>query len=786
MTPEITLTLAIIATAVVLFVTERLRVDAVALLVLIGLTLTGLVTPAEALSGFSNPAVVTVWAMFILSGGLSRTGVANLIGRQVLRLAGQGEGRLVAVIMLVGGALSAFMNNVAVTALLLPVVVDIARRAGRPPSKLLIPLAFGSLLGGLNTLIGTPPNLLVSTALRDYGLYAFQLFDYTPVGLAVMLAGVAYMALVGRHLLPARKLARESSGWDITDLDQFYDLRARLFVVRVPRDSALAGKTLAESRLGAALGLNVVVIMRNSHILLSPGLDEVINAGDRLLVEGRSRRLTELGKQPNLVVEAEDLSVENLISKEIDIVEVGLSPHSELLGQTLRQIDFRRHFGVNVLAIRRDDGLRRTNLQDTPLHPGDTLLCQGHQAQIDLLRASSDLLVSDKVPEGYRLCERLFAVRVPRDSTLVGKTLAESRLGDAFGLTVLGIIHGGTTHLVPAPYERLEPGDTLLVEGSIENLRTMRGLQDLEIEPKLPPELGDLETALESERIGLVEAVLSPHTTVVGQTLRQLHFREKYGLSVLAIWREGRAYRSNLRDMTLQFGDSLLLYGPRERLKVLSRESDFLVLAEEIREPPRRKKALPAALVMGVVLLTVALGWMAIPIAAVAGAILMILTGCLNMEEAYRFIEWKAVFLIAGMLPLGIAMEQSGAARLLAENMVAAVGRLGPMAVLAGLFVLTALAAQIIPTHAVAVLMAPIAFNIASSMSMAPYAAAMVVAFAASASFLLPVGHPANVLIMGPGGYRFGDYAKVGVPLTLVVMVVVLLVVPLLWPLFPQ
>jgi di/tricarboxylate transporter len=779
MTAEITLTLAILAIAVVLFITERLRVDAVALLVMVSLALTGLVTPSEALSGFSNPAVVTVWAMFILSGGLSRTGVAREIGRRVLHLAGQSEARLVAVIMLTGGVLSAFMNNVAVTAMLLPVTVDIARRTGRSSSRLLIPLAFGSLLGGMNTLIGTPPNLLISTALRDHGLRPFQFFDYTPIGLAVMLAGVVYMILVGRHLLPRRKVPREPLP---ADWRQLYNLHERLFVVRVPPDSTLAGKTLAESRLGAALGLNVMGIVRNSQTLLSPVNDDVIRADDRLLVEGRSDRLAELVGRQNLIVETEGLDIEDLISREIDLVEVSTSSHSELLGQTLRQIDFRRRFEVNVVALWRDGVLKRTNLQDTPLRPGDTLLCQAHRAQIDSLRADPNLLVSDaESSEVYRLHERLFAVRLPEDSAVVGKTLAESRLGDAFGLTVLGIHRGGTVHLAPGPEERLEAGDTLLVEGKMEDLRTMRGLQDLEIERETPPELRDLE----SERVGIAEAVLSPHTTLVGKTLRQLDFREKYGLSVLAIWRHGRAYRSNLRDMALRFGDALLLYGPREKFKVLGHEPDFLVLAEEAQEAPRLNKAPLAILLMGAVVLSVVLGRLPIYIAAVAGATLMVLTGCLDMEEVYRFIEWKAVFLIAGMLPLGIAMEKSGAARFLAENAVAAVGGLGPMAVLASLFVVTALAAQVIPTHAVAVLMAPIAFNIASVQGISPYASAMVVAFSTSASFLLPVGHPANVLIMGPGGYRFADYAKVGIPLTLVLLVVALLVIPLFWPLFP-
>ena len=785
MAPEAILTLAILAVAVVLFVTERLRVDAVALLVMICLALTGLVTPSEALSGFSNPAVVTIWAMFILSGGLYRTGVAGMIGRQVLRLAGEGEIRLVIMIMLIAGTMSALMNNVAVTAMMLPVVVDIARRTGRPPSKLLIPLAFGSLLGGTNTLIGTPPNLLVSMALESYGLRPFHLFDYTPVGLAVALAGVAYMALVGRHLLPARELTHASPGWDLADLGKFYDLRERMFALRVPPGSALIGKTLAESRLGAALGLNVIVIIRDGHTILSPGLDAVISGGDRLLVEGRAHRLAELKERKNLVIEINELSIEDLLSAEIDAVEVGLSSNSELAGRTLRQIDFRRRFGVNVLALRCGGDLKRTNLQNMPLHPGDTLLCLGHHAQINSLCTDPGLRVSEAEPlETYRLHECLFAARVPEDSAMVGQTLVESRLGDAFGLTVLCIARGGVTCPAPGPEERLAAGDTLLVEGDVEDLRIMRGLQGLEIERDLPPEFPDLETALESERVGMVEAVLSPHTTLVGKTLHQLHFREKYGLNVLALWRGGRPYRSNLRDMALRLGDALLLYGPREKLKVLGQEPDFLMLNGGIQEAPRRNKALLATLLLAATLLAVAMGWAPISIAAVTGATLMVLTGCLTMAEAHRFIEWKAVFLIAGMLPLGIAMEQSGAARFMAENIVAVGGHWGTMAVLVGLFVVTGLAAQIIPTHAVAVLMAPIAFNIASGMGISPYTSAMVVAFSTSASFIFPVGHPANVLVMGPGGYRFSDYIKVGAPLTLVMLIVVLLVTPIFWPLY--
>jgi di/tricarboxylate transporter len=234
--------------------------------------------------------------------------------------------------------------------------------------------------------------------------------------------------------------------------------------------------------------------------------------------------------------------------------------------------------------------------------------------------------------------------------------------------------------------------------------------------------------------------------------------------------------------MELRLGDALLLYGSREKLRILGSEPDFIVLTEEAQEAPRLNKAPVAVLIMALVLLAVILDVTHIAIAAVVGVALMILTRCLTMEEAYRSIEWKAVFLIAGMLPLGIAMQKTGAANFLAERMVSLIGDLGPLAVMAGLFILAALASQVMPNPAVAVLLAPIALNTASDLGVSPYPLMMAVAVSASAAFLSPVGHSANVLIMGPGGYRFSDYTKVGLPLTLVVLLVVLVVMPIFWP----
>jgi di/tricarboxylate transporter len=784
-TAEILLVLAIVVAALVFFVTEWLRSDLVALLVLFTLAVTDLLTPAEALAGFSSPAVVTVWAVFILGGALSRTGIGNIVGRQVLRLAGQEEARMIVIIMLTSGLLSAFMNNVGVAALLLPVVMDIARQTGLAPSRLLMPLAFGCLLGGLTTLIGTPPNILVSESLRQHGLAPFGLFDFTPVGLAVLLAGVAFMALAGRRLLPRRDTAREGTARS-GRLKAEYRLHDRMAILQVPEGSALAGKTLSQTRLGAALGLHVMAIRRASETLLAPGPRTRIQSRDRLLVEGDVDRLQAVDSWRHLELVTESLEIERLVSGEIRVAEVRLPPGSSLAGSTLQQLRFRERFGANVMAIRRGDRLTESNLHLQILEPGDVLLLQGSQEALQAMVDSPDFEgLVDASPEmardRYLVQERLFAAQLPEGSPLAGKTLAESRLGDAFDLTVLGIVREDETRLMPAAETGLEVGDTLLLGGRPDELSLLQSFVDLGVETENLPPLDFLE----SERVGLAEVVLSPGSRLAGKTLREIHFREKYGLHVLAVWREGEAFRTNLRDLDLRFGDALLLYGPLERLQVLGAEPDFLVLTAAAQEPVRREKAPLAALVMAAVILPVLAGWLPIHIAAIGGAAFMVITGCLRMEEAYRAIEWRAVFLIAGMLPLGTAMEQTGAARFLAGLLLESLGDLGPRAVVAGLFLLTALGAQVMPTSAVAVLMAPLALTAALEHGLSPAALLMTVAVSASASFMSPVAHPANTLVMGAGGYRFTDYIKVGFPLTLVILVVVVLFLPVVWPLVP-
>ncbi|MGH2582039.1 MAG: SLC13 family permease, partial [Anaerolineales bacterium] len=302
MTPEIALTLFILGIAVILLVFERLRADLIALLVLLSLALTGLVSPEEAVSGFSNPAVITVWAMFILSAGLARTGVASLLGRLILRIGGKKESGLVLSLMGISAALSAFINNVGVVAMLLPVVNHISRKRKMSPSLLLMPLAVGVFLGGVNTLIGTPPNILASNSLNEFIGRDFRFFDFLLAGLPVTIAGIAFMVVFGRKLLPQRNLTGQLRHMG-EEAGELFELEERLFSLRLPEDSLLAGKQLSESRLGAALKLNVISITRKGKTKLAPRPSTQLHGGDKLLVLGKGDWLKDLIQAQHLTLE---------------------------------------------------------------------------------------------------------------------------------------------------------------------------------------------------------------------------------------------------------------------------------------------------------------------------------------------------------------------------------------------------------------------------------------------------------------------------------------------------
>lgn len=787
MSTDIVLVLCVLAGTVVVLATHRVRMDVAALIALVAVSLLGLASPQRALAGFASPAVIAVAGMFVVSAGLSRTGVASLVGRFVLRWAGHDEARVVVAVTLVSGVLSGIMNNVGVAAMMLPVVLGIARRTTIAPSKLLIPMALGAQLGGFTTLIGTAPNLLAADALREAGLEPFGLFAFTPVGLVLLGAGTVLIALAGPRLLPSRVPAGAERDVDRSGIRKDVDLQARLFYLRVPPRSPLDGRTLKESLIDSALGTHVLAIQRDGRIRRAPGPDAVLKGGDRVLVQGSPEHFLQLRGRRHLVPISEAVSPEWLESEEVGLVRGRVTAGSGFIGKGASELDLQARLGVLVLALRRGTEFqRRTRFLDTPMRAGDELLLQGPRAVLERLGAGRDLedvepVDAEAAVRGFELRDRLWSLRVTADSALVGRSLKDSRLGDAVGFVVLAVAReeDGRPRVepMPGPGALFQEGDVLLVKASASDMEVLRALQRLEIDLDAPVDAA----MLEGEDVGFAEAVLAPRSDLVGRTLRQVSFQTRFGMHVVAIVREGGVVEANLRDEVLRFGDALLLYGPRRHQRALAREPDLILLQEPEGEGPQVRLASRAVAVTVLALVPVMAGWVPVAVGVLTGALLMVLTGCLTPDQAYRAVDWPTVVLVAGMLSLGAALSETGAAALLGDLVLSATGGLGPRLVLATLVAVTALGGQIMPGSAVVVLMGPIAVSAAAFLDVSPYPMVMAVAIAAT-SLASPVSQPAHALVMAPAGYRMGDYLRLGIPMTLLVLLLTVLVTPVFLP----
>lgn len=597
MTIQVALLLIILAITAILFISEKLRPDLIAILVLLVLGLTNLVTPRQVFSGMSSPAVILLLAVYIMTGALFQTGVSSVIGRWLLRAAGENEARLVAFIMIAAGGLSLLMNNIASGAVLMPAIMDVTRRTKISPSKLLLPMAYATQLAGMATLF-TTSNIVASGVLQDMGLKPFRVLDFAGVGGLAALAGIAYMVLVGRRLLPDRRpledLARQDSLR--VDLVSFYQMKERLHEVHLKPTSRLVGQSLVNTGIGSQLGLTVMAIERNGRLLRSPSPHEIIRKKDVLLIAGRD-----------------------------EVV-------SQLAGW------------------------------DTQVSP------------------------AEKWPRA-----------------------------------------------------------------------TSNGVEMLEVLP-------------------------APHSGVIGQTIKQLQFRNKYNLNIIAVWRNGRSYRTLFSEFPLQGSEVLLVYGPRSQFQLLENDPDWLVLRVSSQGGPQTRKMSLALVILGISLLLAILSDWPIHYIMFTGALCMVLSGCLSMDEAYRAIDWRSVFLVGGMLPVGFALSSTGTAGILGNLITHSLGGHGPLAVVAGLFLVTSAINQFIPGgSAVPAVLTPIAVSAATGLNADPRAFALVVAIATGTSLLTPFAHPVNVLVMGPGGYQFKDYLKAGFPLVLITFAVVLLALPLFW-----
>jgi di/tricarboxylate transporter len=591
MTTQIAVVLALLIIALVLFSLERIPIEVVAILLVMALVLTNTLTAAEAFAGFGNDIVITIAGLFILTGGLAKTGVIDLVGRRLHRTAGDSEFRMTALIMFAAAFSAAVMKNTTTTAMFLPVVLGIAARRNISPSKLLMPLAFGAILGGTCTLIGTSTNLAVSGALPRYGIQPFTMFELTRVGVVIVGIGMLYMLLVGLRLLPR-------------------------------------------------------------------------------------------GKQ-----------VESLT-------------------------------------------------------------------------------------EQYHVRQYMTEVIVLDDSPLIGKSLAEARIGDELDLTVLGILRGDEQYrIAPNPREQIKADDLLLVQGRVEDILKVKGEAGIEIKPDF--KLHD--SVLEGKDTELFEAMVPRGSDVIGRTLKRLDFRRRHGVVVLAINRHGIDLLSKISRVRLRFGDVLLVQGSREQVEALAADGHVLLLEEVSEKHPRPEKQRWAILAFGVFLFFSLTHLVPLPIAVLVGVMILLATQSVRMSEVYEIIDWRLLILIACMMSFGVAMEKTRSDQYLADLIVRGTGHYGPVAVLAGFFLMTVALTQPMSNQAAALVMLPISVKTALALGLNPRTFAVTVTYAASCSFLTPL-EPACVLVYTPGRYRFVDFLKVGSLLTIAVFAIVIWLVPIFWP----
>jgi di/tricarboxylate transporter len=594
MTVEMVLVLIVVLSAVILFITEKVPLDLVALTIIAALMMSRIITPEEGLSGFSNPATITVGAMLVLSAGLFKSGAVNILGAGLHKLSRYGSRIMTLTMMTCIGAISAFINNTAAVAMLLPVVMETARNMRMAPSKLLMPLSFASMFGGVCTLIGSSTNILVSSIAERYGQPGLGMFEMTQLGLVFFTAGTVYMLAVGVRWIPDRG--------EEDDLTQRFAMGEYLTEIVLLPEAKSVGTTIADAPLGKDIDLEILEVRRHAGRLQFPGPHTVLQADDILLVRCNAAQIT--------------------------------------------------------------------------------------------------------------------------------------RLQEREGIT-------------------------------------------------LKSEMQWRDRDLESDETRLMEAVVAPYSVLDGRSVRGIRFKDNFGATVLAIRHHGELVHENLNTRILRGGDMLLLKVRTDSFKRLRDSPAFVMLSDVGLSTFRPQKLLTALAIIAAVVGAAALNVVPIVISAISGCALLILTGCLTMEEAYQAVEWKIIFLLAGVLTLGVALEKTGTALLLSNWLIATVGLWGPIALVSAFYLITSLLTEAMSNNATAALLTPIAIAAAQSLEVDPRPFLMAITFAASASFMTPVGYQTNTLIYGPGQYTFKDFLRVGAPLNILFWVLATIFIPVFWPFQP-
>lgn len=613
---QLTLTFLILGATIFAFMTNRVRSDLVAVLSLLAFVMTGILTPAEALAGFSNSVVLMIAGLFVVGAGILRTGLAGMAGSLLLKWSGDSELKLFVLLLVIVGSVGAFMSNTGTVALMMPIVVSIAISIKESPSKFLLPLSYVASLSGLMTLIASPPNLIVSQLLVDRGYDKLGFFEITPIGFVGMIVGITYLVLVRNVLLPKDKSRTQTkAGYKLSPkkIIKQYDLGNRLFKMYVPENSRIIDIPLAELKLPAKYHLCIMKIHRKSHE------------------------------------------------------------------------------GINLLPMTYQEMAGPTSV----MRATDELYVQGEEA--DIKRFVTD-----------------------------------------YGLKMEELVEGAEDELV-------------------------------------------------SKHLGIAEVLLTPNSSFINETVSSLGFREKYNLNIIGINHKGGYKLQDMAGHKLKFGDAILVQGAWDEIVFLARETQDVVVVGQPKEHASIAAATGKAGVAGAIMLLmiVLMAFEIFPavISVMIGAVLMILTGCLrNMDDAYSNMNFESIVLVAAMLPMATALENTGGMVILSNGIINLLGGYGPYGVLIGIYILTVIFGQFISNTATAVLFAPIAMNAAIAMDASPTTFMIGVAVAASMAFATPIASPTNSLVMTAGGYKFMDFVKIGVPLQVIMFIVMITAIPFFFP----
>ncbi len=618
----------ILALTIVMFLWGRWRHDIVALGALLACVLAGLIPAEEAFLGFGHPAVITVACVLVLSFGLRITGAVDALARAVLPTSA-GPVLTIAALTGLGAALSAFMNNVGALALLMPVAIQLARKQNLPSGKILMPLAFGTILGGMTTMIGTPPNLIVAGFREEAGLGSFGMFDFTPVGLAVALTGVLFIVLIGWRIVPARKQA---------DAEHF-DIGAYITELRVVKDSKAVGKSLREVEvLLQEADAQIVGLLRNDMRVIAPNPQRVLRIDDILVIEAEPEALA-------TVLSAHGLKLEEAVDPEPEATDDSESAPSK-----------RATMSVPAEAVTADE-----------------------------LRAAT----------------------------------GEGKEGER-------------------------------------------------------PDTGE---------IVVQELVVMPGARAIGRSATDLRLRTRYGLNLLAISRQGNRSIKRLRTTPIVAGDVLLIQGPPDALTGFAGTFGGAPLATRAIRIPDKRRSIIATLVMLAAVAGAAFGLLPAAISFAAGVVVFMALGIVPLRRVYEAIDWPVVVLLAALIPVAGALAATGTADLLATAMLEGVAQGHPVIALALILVVTMTLSDFMNNAATAAVMCPLAISTAAQLGASPDAFLMAVAVGASCAFLTPIGHQNNTLILGPGGFRFGDYWRLGLPMEIIVVAVSIPTLLWVWPL---